>query len=52
MVPDQHTDVLVKGGTPFNPVVNADMSCRSLHLSGNALLTVAADKKLTITGKE
>lgn len=52
IVPDEHTDVLIKGGTQFNPFVNADISCRHLYLTDNALLTVMAGKQLLITGKE
>jgi hypothetical protein len=51
VVPDKDTDVLINGGATFNPEVNGILSCRSVRVSGNAIVTVLAGKKLTITGK-
>lgn len=52
VVPDSNTAVVIKGGTPFNPMVNADLSCRSVRLTENAVVTVAYGNKLLITGAQ
>ena len=49
--PDENTDVRVPEGTLNNLNINVDASCRSLHLLPNTVVTLADDKKLTITGK-
>jgi len=51
ILPDENTDVKVEAGTINNLNINVDASCRSLHLFPNVIVTLADDKKLTITGK-
>jgi len=51
VIPDGNTDVQVMPGTINNLVINVDASCRSMRLFPNVVVTLADDKKLTITGK-
>jgi hypothetical protein len=50
-VPDDNTDVIIPGVSNTNPVINANVTVRSLTLSAGSVLTVSPGKKLDITGK-
>jgi len=51
LIPDENTDVRVIEGSINSLNINVDASCRSLRLFPNVMVTLAGDKKLTITGK-
>lgn len=51
VLPDENTDVQVEAGSVNNLIINVDASCRSLQLLPNVMVSLADDKKLTITGK-
>jgi hypothetical protein len=48
-VPDGYTDVIVNGGTLFNPIVNSNAFVRSIAFGPNADWTVNAPYIFTIT---
>lgn len=51
VLPDENTDVIIPAGTAFSPLVNANVSCRSVSIRNGAVLNVGTGYKLNITGK-
>lgn len=51
VIPDANTDVIVKSGTPFQPVISANATCHTLNLYQLATLKVKAGFALHVTGK-
>ncbi len=49
-VPDENTDVIIKEGTLFKPVISQPASCRSLTIRNSLFLTV--NSTLNIKGKK
>ena len=47
-VPGLYTDVIISGGTPFEPVLNSNTTIQSLMLRANANLTVQPGKVLNL----
>lgn len=47
-LPDLNTDVIIPNGAPNMPVVNNNVSCKSLFIQPGATLTVAPGIKLGI----
>ena len=52
VLPDANTDVLLKSGIANYPVINNNVSCRSIRASAGASVLVRAGIKLTITGSK
>jgi hypothetical protein len=50
-VPDQYTDVTIAAGAPRYPLVNLNVTCRSLSLTAGAVVNVQAGSGITIAGK-
>ncbi|MBS1927951.1 MAG: hypothetical protein IT254_00555 [Chitinophagaceae bacterium] len=50
-IPDANTDVIVKSGTNFQPVVSANATCHTFNLYDGASLKVKAGFILQVTGK-
>ncbi len=50
-VPDQYTDVTIAAGSPRYPLVNLNVSCRSLTLSSGGSVTVQTGSNITLTGR-
>lgn len=50
-VPDQYTDVTIATGAPRYPLVNLNVSCRSLTLSSGGSVTVQTGSNITLTGR-
>jgi hypothetical protein len=50
LVPDQYTDVTIAGGAPRYPMVNLNVTCRSITLSGGTV-TVQTGSGITLTGR-
>ena len=50
-LPDSNTDVIISSGSPYYPVVNNSTSCRSIHLSPPATVSVQPNVSLLLTGK-
>ncbi len=50
-VPDANTDVYINVGQPRYPFINSTFSVRSIRIQNGTTLGIAANQKLTITGK-
>ncbi len=51
ILPDEHTDVIIRNAAPNYPLINSNASCRSLTASELSSITVIAGFNLLITGK-
>jgi len=51
VIPDANTDVVIES-KPNLPVINSNVSCRSIRVKPGASVTVVTGVQLTITGKE
>ncbi len=50
-IPDVYTDVIINAGSPNNPIINANTSCRSITANAASLLTIKAGINLILLGK-
>jgi len=51
VVPNTNTDVIVKSGTTYQPVINSNAGCHSLNLYDAATLKIKAGFELQVNGK-
>jgi hypothetical protein len=51
IIPDVYTDVIINVGSPNNPIINANTSCRSITANAASLLTIKAGFNLILSGK-
>jgi hypothetical protein len=51
VLPDADTDVIIKSGTPNNPVIMSNAECRSISATTDASIQIRSGYNLKITGK-